>query len=160
MERAYALRDAREKARQVYVQKRLQDQWRDACDDARTLDSKAALLYMNQERLRQIQEKKDKKQQLSKQEDNFLEEWNRQLDAMERRDREKHEHHHQMEVANSAAIMKQIQDNERMKEEHYWKTMQEDESELSRLRQEIEDEERLQRQKALEARQRGKEVCV
>lgn len=34
MERAYALRDAREKARNEYVKKRLDDQWRDSCDDA------------------------------------------------------------------------------------------------------------------------------
>lgn len=133
MERAYALRDAREKARLAYVKQRLDDQWRDACDDARTLDSKAAVLYMNQERLRQIQEKRDKKQALSHQEDKFFEEWNRQLAEMEKRDREKLEFKHRMDQETSMGLRKQIEDNERLKEELYWKRMREDEEELARV---------------------------
>jgi hypothetical protein len=65
MERAYALRDAREEARKKFVDESLERQWRDACDDARLLDSKALTQFMSNERLRQIQEKIQRKQQLS-----------------------------------------------------------------------------------------------
>jgi hypothetical protein len=56
MERAYALRDAREKERLRIVRDKLDEQWRDACDDARTLDSKAMTKFMNEQRLQQIQD--------------------------------------------------------------------------------------------------------
>lgn len=133
MERAFALRDAREKARQDYVKKRLDDQWRDSCDDARTLDSKAMVLYMNQERLRQIEEKKNRKQNLSAQENKFLEEWNRQLDEVARRDAEKEEYRRRVDKETSAAIFGQIEANERMKEQYYRNLRKEEEEELDKV---------------------------
>lgn len=108
MERAYALRDAREKSRQEYVRRRLDDQWRDSCDDARTLDSKALVLHMNKERLGQIAEKMKSKQNLSSQENSFLAEWNRQLDEVERRDQEKREHRRRVDQETSEAIRAQV----------------------------------------------------
>ena len=47
-ERAYALKEAREEARQKFVDAAYKNQWRDACDDARTLDSKAVTRFMQQ----------------------------------------------------------------------------------------------------------------
>jgi hypothetical protein len=76
MERAYALRDARESERQKIVAAAYDQQWRDSCDDARTLDSKTLDKYMNSERLRQIQEKKDRNERLSANENEWLKEWN------------------------------------------------------------------------------------
>lgn len=134
MQRAYALRDARERARQEYVRQRYDDQWRDSCDDARTLDSKATVIFMNQERLRQIQEKLDRKQELSRQENSFLEEWNRQLDELERRDREKNEFRQRVNNETSAAIRKQIEDNMKAKENFYRNLMSEEQQELERVR--------------------------
>lgn len=110
MERAYQLRDTREKARQEYVQKRLDDQWRDSCDDARTLDSKAMVKFLNQERLRQIQEKIERKQQLSSQEDSFLVEWNRQLDELAKRDTEKAEYRRRIDRETSEAVRNQVRE--------------------------------------------------
>jgi hypothetical protein len=46
VERAYALRDAREEERRKYVQEKYDDQWRGACDGVRTMDSKALTLHM------------------------------------------------------------------------------------------------------------------
>lgn len=108
MNKAYALRDAREKARQDYVQRRLNDQWRDSCDDARRLDSKAMTMFMNEERLRQIGEKIEKKKMLSQQENNFLNEWNRQMDELEKRDREKEDNRRRVNKETSLAIQKQV----------------------------------------------------
>lgn len=134
MQRAYALRDAREKARQEYVRKRYDDQWRDSCDDARTLDSKAMVIFMNKERIKQIEEKLEKKRELSAQENSFLAEWNRQLDELERRDREKREHRERVNHETSEAIRAQIEKNNRAKEEFYRKLMDEEQAELSRVR--------------------------
>lgn len=46
IERAYALRDARENERRKIVEEKTQQQWRNACDDVRILDSKALTHYM------------------------------------------------------------------------------------------------------------------
>lgn len=108
MERAYALRDARERDRQEYVKKRYDDQWRDSCDDARTLDSKAMVKFIHKERVRQIHEKVDRKSELSAQENNFLEEWNRQLDAIAKRDAEKDEYRRRIDRETSEAIKAQV----------------------------------------------------
>lgn len=91
MERAYALKDARENERKEFVKQRYDQQWRDANDDARTLDSKAMLKYMSRERLAQIEEKQRRREQLSADEDVAFAEWNRQLEAMAERDRLKKE---------------------------------------------------------------------
>lgn len=108
MQKAYALRDAREKARLEYVKQRLDDQWRESCDDARTLDSKALLKFMNEERLNQIREKVQKRQSLSAQEDQFLAEWNRQLDELARRDAEKAEYRRKIDRETSEALRSQV----------------------------------------------------
>ena len=76
MERAYQLRDAREKKRQVIVERAYDLQWRDSCDDSRTLDSKTLDLYMNDERLKQVQAKKERNAQLSANENAFLKDLN------------------------------------------------------------------------------------
>jgi hypothetical protein len=108
MQKAYALRDAREKERQEFVKQRLDDQWRDSCDDARTLDSKAMTKFMNQERLRQIQEKVERKQQLSTQEDSFLEEWNRQLEALAKKDTDKEEYRRRIDKETADGLRQQV----------------------------------------------------
>jgi cilia- and flagella-associated protein 53 len=108
MQKAYALRDAREKDRQDLVKQKLDDQWRDSCDDARTLDSKALVQFMNEQRVFQIKEKVEKKQALSAQEDAFLEVWNRQLDAVARKETEKQENRRRIDRETSEAIRKQV----------------------------------------------------
>jgi hypothetical protein len=158
MQRAYALRDARERERQEYVRKRYDEQWRDSCDDARTLDSKATVIFMNQERRRQIQEKVESKQELSRQENSFLEEWNRQLDELERRDKEKNDYRQRVNMETSAAIRKQIEDNMKAKEYYYTNLMAEEQAELDRLRREIDAEEAVQRRRTEEAHRLGRDV--
>lgn len=133
MERAYALRDAREKERMEKVKEKYDEQWRDACDDARTLDSKMMTKFMHEERMRQIEDKMRRKQELSGRENDFLEEWNRQLEAVERRDAEKKAHRKQVDAETSAEIRAQIEYNAKMKDEHFRRTRQEEENELERV---------------------------
>lgn len=108
MERAYALRDARENERKAIVKQKYDAQWRDACDDARTLDSKAMTIYMNKERIRQIEEKKARKIQLSSQENAFVDEWTKQMDALAARDEAKKALRRQIDAETSAKIREQV----------------------------------------------------
>lgn len=88
MERAHALKDARERERQEFVKSRYDLRWRDACDDARTLDSKAMALFMDKQRQEQIEEKLRRKQGISSEEDAFLaymRSHQRELEEAERR---------------------------------------------------------------------------
>ena len=45
-ERAYALRDARENERRKTVDQKYHEQWRESCDEVRTLDSRALTIHM------------------------------------------------------------------------------------------------------------------
>jgi len=108
MQKAYALRDAREKARQELVEQKYNQQWRDSCDDARTLDSKALVRYLNQERLQQIQDKMQAKQRLSSQEDAFLTEWNRQLEELSRRENEKIDYRRRADQQTAESLRNQV----------------------------------------------------
>eukprot|EP01038_Epipyxis_sp_PR26KG_P009722 gene9722-13082_t len=158
MERAYALREARETDRQKFVHAKLEEQWRDANDDARTLDSKAMTLKMNQERIAQIQEKISRKQNLSSQENSFLTEWKRQLDEMEKRNKEKEDNRRRIDHETSNEIRNQIAENARRKEAQYYQTRMEEDEELAKLRKEIEDEEEMQQKRQIDNYYRGKEV--
>ncbi|CAM9184503.1 unnamed protein product [Heterosigma akashiwo] len=51
------IKAAREEKRQAFVQDAYDRRWRDACDDARALDSQALLDFVAQERLSQLSEK-------------------------------------------------------------------------------------------------------
>ncbi len=64
--------------------------------------------FIHKERISQIQEKVDRKQLLSAQENSFLEEWNRQLDAIARRDAEKGEYRRRIDKETSDAIKAQV----------------------------------------------------
>jgi hypothetical protein len=83
MERAYKLRDQRDKAREEYIQECYNRQWRDACDDARLLDSQSLTKHMSDERLRQIEEKRRNKQTLSAEENSWIDAWKQQLAIQE-----------------------------------------------------------------------------
>lgn len=156
-ERAYQLRDARESARQAEVKAKYDLQWRDACDDARTLDSKAMLLYMNQQRLEQIEEKKRRKAQLSQQENAFFDEWNRQLEALAARDAEKRAQRAKIDKETSDEIKAQMEYNYQKKLNHYQQMRKEEQEELDRLRAEIERIESEEREKIRKNFERGQE---
>ncbi len=177
MERAYALRDAREKERAKFVQEKYNEQWRDACDDARTLDSKAMTKHMNKERIAQIQDKIKRKEQTSSQENYFLDEWNRQLEELERRDIEKQQLRRRIDNETSNEIKAQILQNAQNRENHFYERRREEEEELARvsvcfiacsqemahfflsqLRSEIDADEALQKKRHDDAYRRGREV--
>jgi hypothetical protein len=83
MERAYALRDKREAERLAFVKSCYDQQWRDACDDARTLDSKAMDMFLGQDRIATIQEKQRKKQELAGIEQHWIDLYNEHCEELE-----------------------------------------------------------------------------
>lgn len=132
-QRAYALREAREKARLEVANQKYDQQWRLSCDDARTLDSKALDRYMNEERVNQIKEKMQRKQQLSAQEDSYVREWYRQLEELEQRDRAKEDMRRQIDRQTSAALRAQMEAKEREKYEFYERLKAQDEEEMKKV---------------------------
>ena len=155
MEKAFALRDAREAARTKYVQDALDAQWRDACDDARTLDGKAMDKWCGEERVRQLEAKRQRGEDNSADERAFLEEWNRQLEAIEAKDKAKKEGAKVRAFETQKGILQQMEHNERMKQEHYNRTQAEDEDEIKRIREAIAFDESIQKKRSDEARAAG-----
>lgn len=108
MERAYALRDARESERLAFVKACYDQQWRDACDDARSLDSQALTELMGRERMAQIQEKIKRKQQLSAAENLFVEDWKQEIAKIEERERLKEEARRKADMDMEAGLKQQV----------------------------------------------------
>lgn len=108
MERAHALKNAREKERQEFVKECYDNRWRDACDDARTLDSQALEQFMNQERQRQIEEKINRKQAVSAEEKAFLQQMLRLQNEQDERERRKDEEREASAKTRAAAIIEQV----------------------------------------------------
>ena len=130
MERAYALRDAREAERRKIVQERLDEQWRDACDDARLLDSKALTHYMSKERHQQIQDKIMRNKELSRNENDFMAAWNHQLEVMHQKDQDKRAKQHKADLYTAAGLRDQMAFGARTRDEEYHQEMKDAEQEL------------------------------
>ncbi len=130
MDRAYALRDKREQTRAEHVKKALDNQWRDACDDARTLDSKAMVRFVNEERLAQIEEKIRRKQQLSIAENDFYADWLKQLELYDKKEGEKLlKREHDREFTQNS-ILSQIEASAKRKADLKVAIQREDEDEI------------------------------
>jgi len=158
MAKAYALRDAREAGRNELVKKKYDLQWRDACDDARTLDSKAMTQYMNKERLTQIEEKKARRERLTQQEGDFLSEWTKQMDKVEAQDLAKQAYRRRNDAETSVLVRKQMDENVRLKAQFNDRRLAEEQEDLERLRREVEADEAAQRVKQESAYARGRAV--
>lgn len=160
MERAYALRDAREAARKKMIQEKLDALWREGCDDARALDSKELTRFMGAERLRQIQEKENRRQAADASESVFLSEWTRQLSAIEEKDKAKEAARNKANQDTAVGLLDQIKYNEHMKDEHARKIQADDDRELAEISKALEDEAALREQMHRDAVLRGKEVLA
>jgi len=158
MQRAYALRDSREAARNEFVQRAYDDQWRDQCDDARSLDSIAMTKYMNAERIAQMEQKIKMKQELNSNENDYLDEWKRQLDAIEAKDKAKRDFRHQRNMDTAKGLVEQMAYNENQKQNQFEINMLADEQEIRECNEAIAAEEAKQRKRAEDAHRRGREV--
>ena len=158
MKKAYALRDSREAARETFVRDCFDKQWRDACDDARHLDSKALTRYMGQERINQIKAKIERNIQLSANENDFLAEWKKQLDLIEARDKAKSDKRHKNNMDTNKGILEQIAYNQSQQELN-WRMQQEaDDEEIRECNEAIAAENAKQQARHDEAHRRGRET--
>jgi hypothetical protein len=160
MERAYLLRDKRENAKKESVQRSLDAQWRDACDDARTLDSKAMTQFVAQERQKQIADKVVRDAALNGDENSFLVEWKIQLDAVEAKDKAKTTFRHDSDMAMYKGIEEQMKQNEFNKRAHYKKQSEEDAEEIQRIKEAIAFEDNKQKARQDLAHARGREILA
>lgn len=133
MERAYALRDAREKERQQIVEKAYDLQWRESCDDARTLDSKTLDMYMNQERGKQVALKKLRNEELSANENAWLQEWNKQIENMTAKEREKEDFRNMKKMEMVDGLKSQMEYNLNRKRSEFRNTRKEDQEEIAEV---------------------------
>lgn len=158
MERAYKLRDERERLRNSHVKASLDKQWRDACDDARTLDSEALLKLVSKERQQQIEEKNANKLRRKEEEREQTAAWLKHVEEMERIEAQKDIDRLANERKTASLISLQIEGNKQKKAELREKTKREDEEEIRMIRDALAEEERLQQQRQKEAADRRKEV--
>lgn len=158
MERAYALRDAREKARQKQVEEAYDLRWRESCDDARTLDSKSLEIFMNNERVKQMEEKKKRKEEQSLNEDAWIIEWNKQLDEMTQRDKSKTDYRHMKQQEMVNGLKDQMKYNNNRKKEEFEQTRYADNIEINTIRKQLAEEREIQNERQRKAKEAGKEV--
>ena len=159
MKKAYALRDARESAREKFIKGCYDAQWRDACDDARSLDSKAMTKFMGAERVNQIRQKQQRNIELTANENDFLAEWKRQLDIIEARDKAKSDLRKKNNLDTAKGLRDQINFNDSQRDT-YWRMQQEaDELEIRECNDAIAAEHAKQKARHDEAHRRGKETA-
>lgn len=108
--RATALRDAREKDRREFVESCYQKQWRDQCDDARTLDSKAMMKFVSSDRKVQESQKLDVKAQAAVDEAAYVDEWRVRMDELEKLELAKESMRKQMDGEVKGILDQQIDD--------------------------------------------------
>lgn len=155
MERAYKLRDDREAARMEYVKKCYDDQWRDACDEARTLDSIAMTQWVKEERLKRI-DANAKGYEMSDEEKRIEKEFqinNAKLDASEKA---KQNYQKTSAKITQESIQKQVDENFKRKVENLQRTQREADEEINEVKAALAKEAEMERKLKEDAHARGK----
>lgn len=160
MERAYELRDTREKAKQEFVKKCYDDQWRDACDDARTLDSKAMDMYVGADRVAQVQAKLRANQKLSDQENVWMGEYDKHSAKLEAAEKAKADYRAKAAKDLQEGLRRQMEDNNKRLDENISRTLREATEEINECQAAITAEEELQRKLKEDAFRAGREVLL
>jgi hypothetical protein len=111
--------------------------------------------WCGEERIRQLEAKRQRGEDNSADERAFLEEWNRQLEAIEAKDKAKKDNAKYRAAETQKGVLLQMEHNEKMKQEHYNRTLAEDEDEIRRIREAIAEDESIQKRRSDDARARG-----
>ena len=84
---ARRLKSEREEKRRAFAETQLERQWQDACDDIRTIDSHFFKQHCNTEVVRQIEDKKVRREDAAAEKKRWADEWERErLKAVEKED--------------------------------------------------------------------------
>jgi hypothetical protein len=160
MQKAYALRDAREQARNEYIQQCYDKQWRAACDDARTLDSKAFTKWTTEERLTQIARNERTKEQNKLDEKEWYENWQKQLAESDAREKAKSDFKSGQASDTADGIAAQMRYNYDRLQQHKLAQSAADQAEIERIRAEIAAEDAKQEARKQLALSIGKETSA
>ncbi|XP_054613259.1 cilia- and flagella-associated protein 53 [Dunckerocampus dactyliophorus] len=106
--RAQTLRDAREVQRQQLVADKLDQQFREQCQELREAQSKRRQLQVCEERAAQLHSQQDYAQLQKQEEDMFQQLWEADARAKEDRERQRVEHQHQSNVAQMDGLRQQM----------------------------------------------------
>lgn len=159
-EKATRMREAREAAKRSFVQEMYDKQWRDSCDDARTLDSKAMLNYVTEKRVEQLHEKEIIQAREAEESAIYtakIEERMRYLEAQEvARDQRRHD----MEQRTRHDLNAQVEFKAARRMASEEAAAAEENEELEHLRSLIEEEREKERRRKEQAVAKGMEVRV
>ena len=156
--KALALKERREAERKAFVDEKLQQQWRESCDEARTLDSAALLQYVCAERKKEIDDAETRKAQKNAEDAAFAEQWKARMDDLAERERQDAEARRSANLATKADLDEQVRLKAERRRELIERMRGEAEEELSELAAAQEQERREKEAREAEARRRGHEV--
>ncbi|CAM9574734.1 unnamed protein product [Pylaiella littoralis] len=158
LEKATKLRDARENSRRSFVQHCFDRQWRDACDDARTLDSKANTEWVTAQRWEQIAEKTAREEENARLEEAHMAKIRERiayLEAQEEAARDKRERRNQLMRSD---LNTQVAYNADRRRQLWEQTARDDLKELDELRAIVRADQEKAEAKKKAAHARGAEV--
>ena len=155
-EKAYRLKAKREAERQEYVKKCCDRQWRDACDEARTLDSKARLDKLMHDRKHSVVNKEAKKE--SREDAKTREEWNRKMQDLKEKEIKDHKIRNQKNLEMKLALDHQVMSLQQKKTRLEQQKRDEDLQQIKQweLENQLEHEKHVKMIK--EAHQRGDDI--
>lgn len=132
--------------------------FRDACDDARLLDSKALLNHVVSHRQGQIDERESLRKEESLKSEEYREEWQKQMAHMEQVERDQLRNRIEMERQHKQHLREQRVLNAERKQMARSRNQFEDKQELDALHEAQEEERRLQEERRRTEHERGRQV--
>jgi cilia- and flagella-associated protein 53 len=157
-EKATKLRDAREASRRKFVTDMLDQQWRDSCDDARTLDSKATLEWVASQRWEQVAQKEAREAAEAAEEAKYTAKIHERMRYLEAQEIARDEKRARMAERMKDDLNVQVDYNAARRMAMEEQVAAEDAAELAELRAVIAADEAKERARREEAHARGAQV--
>mmetsp|Transcript_16652 Transcript_16652/g.31133 ORF Transcript_16652/g.31133 Transcript_16652/m.31133 type:complete len:479 (-) Transcript_16652:31-1467(-) len=149
--RAHLLKSQRESERQRFVKSMYDKQWRDACDDARTLDSNAVVEKLVRDRKTAINYREgDGKAKAAEEAREQAKVWKKQMDELDAKERADQKKRHDKNVANREGLDEQCRILNGKKKELKDRNLEDEKRDLLNWKAE-EEAERKKQQDLLEA---------
>ena len=158
-ERAYALGERREKARQANVDECYRRQRRLACDDVRSRDSQAVLEMVAESRKDQVREKEARLLSEREAEEEYVLKWRADLEAADKLEAEKLAFRVSRQFAVKDVLDEQVRDLRRRKEACQEKRMEDAKRELAEWKVAMDSEKKAVADAREDARRRGADVA-
>lgn len=155
MERAYKLRDDREAKRMEYVRKCYDEQWRDACDEARTLDSQAMLQWVKEERLKRINDN-IQGYEMTDEEKRIEKEFQINNEKLDKAEQDKKDYMINSSKYTQEELRRQIESNHQRRLQNMEREQREADEEIMEVKEALAKEAALERKLKEDAHARGK----